>query len=183
VADITFYKAASKGKLEEIEASVGSLHTRRVLVIEDRNSSVFWIIDGKSASASASKNARANVKTMIKASPDMIMKEISFDDAPDQIESILGGKKPVKIPQVPSKGSTVKKAKFRSESEGPIIKEFQIAYYKDEGSDDASSSEIYELLDAYREAVLKIFSDKPAKSTADKKLKAIGKKIIDQIYE
>ena len=192
MSQITFYKVPSKGKFQDIESSVDSLHARRIIVIEDLDSSTFWIISGKSASAGARKNADRIIKKMIKESnSSMKSSEVDYEDAEDHILSLLSKtpsttkKQAKEIPLVPNSAIDVLSRKKSKESEGPVIKEFEIAYYKEDSSEEESelSQQIEELLMRYSESVHGEARTPSSKTKAKKKLNTITNQLIQLIFD
>jgi len=188
VSQIRFFKVPSKGKFQDIDTSVDALHARRVVVIEDKPSSTYWIIAGKNASANAIKNADQQVKKLIKgATSKMKSSKVEYDQAADHLHTILNRprqKQASKIPLVPNSASEVLRRNRVKSSEGPVIKEFEIAYYKDESTEMTSgiTEEIESLLSKYSDEIHQEYLHRTTKTKTRKKLNRITSQLIELIY-
>lgn len=215
IVTLEFYKAAGSGKLDELDTSKSILHYRRSVIIIDHSASKIVIVHGSSVSQKIKTGADKAVKSKQKELGSKYKtEEVPYDDAQGYIDQLLqvddkpakkkkkakSRKKPAKkgpIPQVPvatsssATSSDLSTPKADLETSGPIIQEFQIAYYEED--DELSeivdkkeamkiAREVLGLVSQYMDFVNQMIGEKPSKRTSQNKLNEISSNIIDLVY-
>lgn len=185
---VDFYKVNSKAKLTKIEASVDSLHSRRVLLIKDQASETIFICPGSAASSSTVKGGKKAASKIIEEQPTYNLETVDPDSVEEVVTNLLKGPSGTKpksksVPGIPKISGSPQPPETKKETEdGPIIKEFQIAYYVENTTDTGLEQEVNTLLEQYQQQIQSILAHKGSKSVASKKLNSITDKIIDTIY-